>query len=167
MQQCSQTLDPNHPLSALCVVLRQGLLPSCPMSNPLVPFFFLLVLFEDPLAICSVCDGGHHVYLPSAFLLGMSPVVLRSDTGLWPLLTLGGGFTATCLVSPDLVVWHLILFYGIVIDSLMLFSLNTCLGGPMLWWMALALTLAHALSTACFYLYFIQYLGEILSWKHL
>ena len=59
-------------LAALCVVLRQAF-AFLPNVQPISAIFFLLVLFEDWQFACLVMAV---TMFTSAFLLGMSPVVL-------------------------------------------------------------------------------------------
>ena len=80
-------------LAALCVVLRQAF-AFLPNVQPISAIFFLLVLFEDWQFACLVMAV---TMFTSAFLLGMSPVVLAQILAFGLLLTLWRGFTATCL----------------------------------------------------------------------
>ena len=59
-------------LAALCVVLRQAF-AFLPNVQPISAIFFLLVLFEDWPFACLVMAV---TMFTSAFLLGMSPVVV-------------------------------------------------------------------------------------------
>ena len=87
----------------------------------------------------------------SAFLLGMSPVVLAQILAFGLLLTLWRGlYRHLSLQVQTLVVGILSFLYGIVIDSLYAVLYH------MPWWTyalvnGFSFNLAHALSTACFY----------------
>jgi len=87
----------------------------------------------------------------SAFLLGMSPVVLAQILAFSLLLTLWRGlYRHLSLQVQTLVVGILSFLYGIVIDSLYAVLYH------MPWWTyalvnGFSFNLAHTFSTACFY----------------
>ena len=84
-------------LAALCVVLRQAF-AFLPNVQPISAIFFLLVLFEDWQFACLVMAV---TMFTSAFLLGMSPVVLAQ--------TLAGALPPLVFASPDSSGRHFIL----------------------------------------------------------
>ena len=118
------------------------------MSNPLVPFSFYWCYFEDWQFACLVMAV---TMFTSAFLLGVSPVVLAQILAFGLLLTLWRGlYRHLSLEVQTLVVGILSFLYGMLIDSLYAVLYH------MPWWTyalinGFSFNLAHALSTACFY----------------
>ena len=93
-------------LAALCVVLRQAF-AFLPNVQPISAIFFLLVLFEDWQFACLVMAV---TMFTSAFLLGMSPVVLAQILAFGLLLTLWrGALPPSVFASSDSSGRHLIL----------------------------------------------------------
>ena len=134
-------------LAALCVVLRQAF-AFLPNVQPISAIFFLLVLFEDWPFACLVMAV---TMFTSAFLLGMSPVVVAQILVFALLLTLWRGlYRHLSLEVQTLVVGILSFLYGMLIDSVYAVLYH------MPWWTyalvnGFSFNLAHALSTACFY----------------
>lgn len=134
-------------LSALCVAFRYAF-SFLPNVQPISAIFFLIVIFEDlqtSLLVMAV------TMFTSAFLLGMSPIVLFQLLSfglilclwrlLYPRLNLVGQGIAAALLSFG---------YGIAIDTLTALLYNYH------WWSyaiinALTFNIAHGLSTLFFY----------------
>lgn len=134
-------------LAALCVVLRQAF-AFLPNVQPISAIFFLLVLFEDWPFACLVMAV---TMFTSAFLLGMSPVVVAQILVFALLLTLWRGLCHhLSLEVQTLVVGILSFLYGMLIDSVYAVLYH------MPWWTyalinGFSFNLAHAFSTVCFY----------------
>lgn len=134
-------------LSALCVAFRYAF-SFLPNVQPISAIFFLIVIFEDlPTSLLVMAV----TMFTSAFLLGMSPIVLFQLLSfglilcLWRLL-----YPRLNLVGQGIVAALLSFGYGIAIDTLTALLYNYH------WWSyaiinALTFNIAHGLSTLFFY----------------